>query len=62
MPIRIKRKKNSEHFSGSRYDRARSGWRRTIEGGGCRKAIGESQIENGEIPKNLPAFQELVII
>jgi hypothetical protein len=59
MPIR---KKNSEHFSGSRYDRVQIGRRRTIEGRGCRKAIGGAQIENGEIPKNLPAFQELVII
>jgi hypothetical protein len=62
MPIRIKRKIISEHFSGSRYDRAQIGLRRTIEGAGCRKAIRGSQIENGEIPKNLPAFQELVII
>jgi hypothetical protein len=32
------------------------------EGGGCRTAIGGAEIENGEIPKNLPVFQELVII
>jgi hypothetical protein len=35
---------------------------RPTEGVRLPGGIGEARIENGEIPKNLPAFQELVII
>jgi hypothetical protein len=40
-----------------RYDWHKSGWKRTVEGEGYRKAMGASRIEKGEVPENLPFFR-----